>query len=67
MDNYFATPNAVNVSGHIEKKGEFSPLSRPFAVAQLRLADPTATWMVNRFDALPYCLGRLAKFKYLPT
>ncbi len=52
--NYFARLNAINVSEHIEKKGGFSYLSWPFAVAQLRLADPTATWEVRRFDGLPY-------------
>lgn len=52
--NYFATLNAINVNEHIEKKGGFSYLSWPFAVAQLRLADPTATWEVRRFNGLPY-------------
>jgi hypothetical protein len=52
--NYFATLNAINVSAHVEKKGGFSYLSWPFAVAQLRLADPTATWEVRRFNGLPY-------------
>jgi hypothetical protein len=52
--NYFTTLNAINVSDHIEKKAGFSYLSWPFAVAQLRLADPTATWEVRRFDGLPY-------------
>lgn len=54
MDNYFANLNSVNVSEHIEKKGQFSYLSWPYAVAQLRLADPSACWEVRRFDALPY-------------
>ena len=52
--NYFARLNAINVSEHIEKKGGFSYLSWPYAVAQLRLADPAATWDVRRFDGLPY-------------
>lgn len=52
--NYFARLNAINVSDNIEKKGGFSYLSWPFAVAQLRLADPTATWTVIRFNGLPY-------------
>ena len=52
--NYFARLNAINVSDHIEKKGGFSYLSWPYAVAQLRLADPTATWNVVRFNGLPY-------------
>ncbi len=54
MDNYFQHLNSINVSGHIEKKGNFSYLSWPFAVAQLRLADPAATWTVLRFDGLPF-------------
>lgn len=52
--NYFATLNAINVSDNIEKKGGFSYLSWPYAVAQLRLADPTATWTVIRSNGLPY-------------
>lgn len=54
MENYFAKLNSINVSEHIEKKGNFSYLSWPYAVAQLRLADPAATWEVKRFDGLPY-------------
>lgn len=52
--NHFARLSSINVSDHIEKKGGFSYLSWPFAVAQLRLADPTARWEVRRFDGLPY-------------
>ena len=52
--NHFARLNAINVSDHIEKKGGFSYLSWPYAVAQLRLADPAATWEIRRFDGLPY-------------
>ncbi len=52
--NHFARLNAISVSDHIEKKGGFNYLSWPFAVAQLRLADATATWEVRRFDGLPY-------------
>jgi len=47
-------PERINVSEYIEKKGQFSYLSWPFAVAQLRLADPTACWEVRRFDGLPF-------------
>ncbi|MFO1413762.1 MAG: DUF1071 domain-containing protein [Burkholderiales bacterium] len=54
MDNYFTRLNAINVNDHIERKGQFSYLSWPYAVAQLRLADSTATWEVRRFDGLPY-------------
>lgn len=52
--NHFARLNAINVSEHLEKKGGFTYLSWPFAVAQLRQAEPTATWEVRRFDGLPY-------------
>lgn len=52
--NYFAKLNSINVSEHIEKKAGFSYLSWPYAVAQLRLADPAAVWSVVRFDGLPY-------------
>jgi hypothetical protein len=52
--NYFTRLNTINVSEHIEKKGDFSYLSWPYAVAQLRTADPAATWTVLRFNGLPY-------------
>lgn len=54
MENYFARLNQINVSDHVEKKGDFSYLSWPYAVAQLRLAEPTACWEVRRFDGLPF-------------
>ncbi len=54
MENYFAKLNAVDVSQHVEKKGQFDYLSWPWAVQQLRQAEPTATWSVVRFDGLPY-------------
>lgn len=54
MENTFALLNSINVNEHIEQKGQFSYLSWPFAVAQLRLADPTAYWEVRRFDGLPF-------------
>jgi len=52
--NYFAKLNAINVSEQVEKKGAFAYLSWPYAVAQLRLADPGASWEVRRFEGLPY-------------
>ena len=61
-DNYFARLNAINVSEHIEKKGGFSYLSWPFAVAQLRLADPAACWEVRRFNGLPYLFSEIGVF-----
>ena len=54
MDNYFTKLNSINVSEHLEKKGQFAYLSWPYAVAQLRQADPTATWNVVRVDGLPF-------------
>ena len=54
MDNYFQKLNSIPVDAHVEKKGEFSYLSWPFAVSQLRLADPAAVWEIKRFDNLPY-------------
>ena len=61
-DNYFARLSAINVSEHIEKKGGFSYLSWPFAVAQLRLADPAASWEVRRFSGLPYLMTETGFF-----
>lgn len=60
--NYFAALSAINVNDHIEKKGGFSYLSWPYAVSQLRLADPTATWEVRRFDGRPYLLCEAGVF-----
>ena len=60
--NYFARLFAVNVNQHLEKKGGFSYLSWPFAVAQLRLADPSATWEVRRFGGLPYLASEAGVF-----
>jgi hypothetical protein len=53
-NNYFAALTAININDHIEKKGQFSYLSWPYAVAQLRLFDETATWKVIRFNGLPF-------------
>jgi hypothetical protein len=54
MANYFETLNTLDVSKHIEKKGGFSYLSWPYAVAELRKRHPYATWEVVRFNGLPY-------------
>lgn len=55
MESVFKKLYSTNVNEHVEKKGNFNYLSWPYAVAQLRLADPTATWEVKRFaDDLPY-------------
>ncbi|MBU0752971.1 MAG: DUF1071 domain-containing protein [Gammaproteobacteria bacterium] len=52
--NYFSQLAAINVNDHVERKGQFSYLSWPFAVSQLRQFDPQATWEVKRFGDLPY-------------
>jgi len=63
MESVFKTLYATNVNEHIEKKGAFSYLSWPYAVAQLRLADPSASWEVKRFaDGLPYQKTELGVF-----
>ena len=55
MESVFKKLYSTNVNEHVEKKGNFNYLSWPYAVAQLRLADPVATWEVKRFaDDLPY-------------
>jgi hypothetical protein len=60
--NYFARLNQINVSDHLEKKGDFSYLSWPYAVAQLRLADPSAFWEVRRHDGMPYLRTEVGYF-----
>jgi hypothetical protein len=60
--NYFSKLSAINVSDHLEKKGQFSYLSWPFAVQQLRMFDEKATWAVMRFDGLPYQKTELGVF-----
>jgi hypothetical protein len=60
--NTFRSLFQVDVSKYVEMKGQFSYLSWPFAVAQLRLADPAAFWEVRRFDGLPYLNTELGFF-----
>lgn len=63
MESIFKKLYETNVNEHVEKKGEFSYLSWPYAVAQLRLADPNASWEVKRFaDDLPYQKTELGVF-----
>ena len=52
--NYFSELAAINVSEFVEKKGQFNYLSWPYAVAQLRTFDDSATWEIKRFNGLPY-------------
>lgn len=54
MSNYFEELNKIDVNKHVEKKGGFSYLSWPYAVAELRKRHPTATWRVVRFDGKPF-------------
>ena len=61
-DNYFAGLSRIDVSNFVEKKGQFSYLSWPFAVSQLRQFDPQATWEVKRWNGLPYLICDLGVF-----
>ncbi len=54
QSNYFSELAAINVAEHVEKKGQFNYLSWPYAVQQLRSFDDTATWVIQRFNGLPY-------------
>ena len=54
MENTFKKLYEINVNDHIERKGSFAYLSWAFAVAELRLADPSASWEVKRFEGLSY-------------
>lgn len=54
MANYFEVLNKVDCKNHVEKKGKFSYLSWPFAVAELKKKHPGATWEVKKHDGMPY-------------
>ena len=60
--NAFRRLFEIDVAKYIEKKGQFNYLSWPYAVAQLRLADPQAQWEVKRFNGLPYLVTDLGVF-----
>jgi Protein of unknown function (DUF1071) len=60
--NYFERLSKINVSQQIEHKGGYAYLSWPYAVSQLRLADPAACWEVRRFDGLPYLRTEIGFF-----
>lgn len=62
MSNYFAELNGIDVSDHVEKKGQFSYLSWAYAIAELKSRHPDATWEVRRFDNLPYLKTELGYF-----
>jgi hypothetical protein len=61
-DNYFTQLSSINVSAYVDQKGQFSYLSWPYAVSQLRQFDPAATWEVRRFAGLPYLVTDLGVF-----
>jgi hypothetical protein len=48
--NSFEKLSKIDVSGHVEKKGQFDYLSWTFAVSELRKAEPQATWKVKLFE-----------------
>lgn len=52
--NSFSELYAINVSEHVEKKGRFSYLSWPYAVAELRKRHPDAVWTVVKTNGVPY-------------
>lgn len=54
QSNSFVRLAGIDVSAYLEKKGSYTYLSWPFAVAELRKADPKASWTVQRFNGLPY-------------
>jgi hypothetical protein len=60
--NYFVELSTINVNEYVEQKGQFSYLSWPYAVSQLRQFDATATWTVLRFDGLPYLVTETGVF-----
>ena len=60
--NYFTQLSSIDVSQHLEKKGQFSYLSWPYAVQQLRNFDESATWEVRRFEGLPYLCTEFGTF-----
>ena len=49
-NNVFEILNKVDVSEHMEKKGQFNYLSWAHAVRELLKVCPTATWEVHLFD-----------------
>ena len=60
--NYFTQLANIDVSQHLETKGQFSYLSWPYAVQQLRSFDASATWEVRRFEGLPYLCTEFGTF-----
>ena len=53
--NYFTELDQVDVTKHIEKKGNFSYLSWPYAVRELKKRHPEATWTVHEYgEGFPF-------------
>ena len=57
--NTFATLNQIDCSDNVDRKGQFSYLSWPFAVAELGKRSPEATWDVKKFPLPehPHCVA----------
>lgn len=53
--NLFEELSKINVNAHVERKGKFTYLSWPYAVAELRKHAPDATWETIKSDGKPYC------------
>jgi hypothetical protein len=49
----FAEMSQIDVSAHVEKKGKFSYLSWPFAVAEFRKNCPSGVWAVTKCNGSP--------------
>lgn len=62
MDNYFKELSKLDVSDHLEKKGQFKYLSWAWAVKALREAYPTATWEVIRSNGMPFIETKFGVF-----
>lgn len=61
-DNPFIKLSSIDVRPMLSQKGNFTYLSWPFAVSELRKADPAATWEVKRWGELPYLQCELGFF-----
>ena len=47
--NYFTELDQVDVTKHVDKKGQFSYLSWPYAVRELKKRHPEATWETHEY------------------
>jgi len=52
--NYFTILNGVDCSAQVEKKGAFSYLSWPYALAELKKRHPRAKIVVHEFGGAPF-------------